>query len=104
MKIIDSLESKEVSSCLYHFSGNFCCSWAEFARAIFDEALKLEVIASKPNVLTITTEEFPTLAKRPARSELCSKKIESTFGINPSDFMIAIRSSLLAIKTKDNKK
>jgi dTDP-4-dehydrorhamnose reductase len=103
MKIIESLESKEVSSCLYHFSGNFCCSWAEFAQAIFDEALKLEVIASKPNVVAITTEEFPTLAKRPARSELSSKKIESTFGINPSDCMIAIRSSLMAIKTEHNK-
>ena len=98
--IIESLKSKEVSSCLYHFSGNFCCSWAEFAQAIFDEALKLDVIASKPNVVAITTEEFPTLAKRPARSELSSNKIGSTLGIDPSDCMLGIRSSLMAIKTE----
>lgn len=96
--ILESLKSKEVSSCLYHFSGNFCCSWAEFSQAIFDEALKLEVIASKPNVVAITTEEFLTLAKRPARSELSSNKIGSTFGIDPSDCMLGIRSSLMAIK------
>ena len=102
--ILESLKSKEVSSCLYHFSGNFCCSWAEFSQAIFDEALKLEVIASKPNVVAITTEEFLTLAKRPARSELSSNKIGSTFGIDPSDCMLGIRSSLMAIKTEYIKK
>ena len=104
MMIIESLKSKEVSSCLYHFSGNFCCSWAEFAQAIFDEALKLEVIASKPNVVAISTKEFPTLAKRPARSELSSNNIRSTFGIDPSDCMLGIRSSLMAIKTEHIKK
>ena len=100
MMIIESLKLKEDSSCLYHFSGNFCCSWAEFAQAIFDEALELEVIASKPNVVAITTKEFPTLAKRPVRSALNSNCIRSTFGIDPSDCMLGIRSSLTAIKTK----
>ena len=98
MIILESLKSKEVSSSLNHFSGNFCCSWAEFSQAIFDEALKLEVIASKPNVVAITTKEFRTLAKRPARSELSSKKVGSTFGIDPSNCMLGIRSSLMAIK------
>ena len=96
--ILESLKSEEVSSCLYHFSGNFCCSWAEFSQAIFDEALKLEVIASKPNIVAIRTQEFPTLAKRPARSELSSNNIRSTFGIDPSDCILGIRSSLMAIK------
>ena len=98
MAILESLKTKEVSSCLYHFSGNFCCSWAEFAQAIFDQAVELQIITSKPNILTITTKEFPTLAKRPVRSELSSNKIRSTFGIDPSDYMLGIRSSLMAIK------
>ena len=98
MMILESLKSKEVASCLYHFSGNVCCSWAEFAQAIFDEALELEVIKSKPNIVAISTKEFPTLAKRPARSELSSNYIRSTFGIVPSDCILGIRSSLMAIK------
>ena len=92
MAILESLKTKEVSSCLYHFSGNFCCSWAEFAQAIFDQAVELQIITSKPNILTITTKEFPTLAKRPVRSELSSNKIRFTFGINPSDCWPGIRS------------
>jgi len=98
MIILDDVTSKEVSSYLYHFSGNFCWSWADFSQAIFDEALALEVIATKPNVVAITTKEFPTLAKRPAQSALSSNKIRSSFGINPSDCMLGIRSSLIAIK------
>jgi len=103
MTILERLQSKEVSSCLYHFAGNFCCSWAEFSQAIFDKAFELEVIASKPNVVAITTKEFPTPAKRPARSELSSKRIRATFGIDPSDCMVGIRSSLVAIKMEQIK-
>jgi len=102
--ILESHKLKEVSSCLYHFSGNFCCSWANFSEAIFDEALELEVIAIKPNVVAITTKEFPTLAKRPVRSVLNSNYIRSTFGIDPSDCMLGIRSSLMAIKNEHIKK
>ena len=100
MTILESFKSKEVTSGLYHFSGNFCCSWAVFSQAIFDEALELKVIASKPNVVAITTKEFPTLAKRPAQSQLNSDKITTNFGIESSDCTLGIRSSLTAIKTK----
>jgi len=98
--ILETSKSKEVTSCLYHFAGNFRCSWAVFSQAIFDEALKLKVIASKPNVVAITTKEFPTLAKRPPQSQLNSNKLTSNFGIKSSDCMLGIRSSLTAIKTK----
>ena len=96
--MIRSLELQEASSCLYHFSGNVSCSWAEFAQKIFEEAIKLEVIATKPNVIPIRSQEFLTLAKRPARSELSSNKIRLALDIDPSDFMHGIRASLMAIK------
>lgn len=104
MRILENLKSKQVSSCLYHFSGNLCCSWAELAQAIFDQALDLEVIKSKPNVLAISTKEYPTLARRPARSELSSNFIRSNFSIMPSDCILGIRSSLTAIKNDTYKK
>ena len=100
MTILESFKSKEVTSCLYHFSGNLCCSWAFFSQTILDEALELKVIASKPNVVAITTKEFPTLAKRPAQSQLNSNKLTTNFGIESSDCMLGIRSSLTAIKLK----
>ena len=98
--ILESLKSKEFTSGLYHFGGNICCSWAEFAQAIFDQAVELQIISGKPNILTITTQEFPTLAKRPAQSQLNSNKLKTNFGIDASDRMLGIRSSLTAIKNQ----
>jgi len=80
--------------------GGVCCSWAEFAHAIFVEALELKVIARKPNVVAITTKEFPTLAKRPAQSQLNSNKLTTNFGVESSECMLGIRSSLTAIKIR----
>ncbi len=96
--ILGSLESNELDSDLYHFGGNACYSWAEFAKVIFDEALELKAIMSKPNIVAVTTEEFPTQAKRPASSRLNSNKIGFTFGIDASDIVLGIRSTLMAVK------
>jgi dTDP-4-dehydrorhamnose reductase len=82
----------------YNYAGDRSFSWADFARTIFDQAIQLNLIGSKPKIKRIKTKDFPTLAKRPARSELSSNKIRSTFGIDPSDCMLGIRSSLMAIK------
>ena len=98
--ILKNLESNQINSGLYHFGGNLCYSWAEFAQAIFNEALDLKLIASRPNVVAITTNEFPTLAKRPAQSQLDSNKLSLNFGISPSDCILGIRLSLYAIKNK----
>ena len=100
--ILESLKSKELNSGLYHFGGDVFCSWADFAQAIFDEALELKVIASKPNVVAITTKEFPTLAKRPAQSQLNSNKLATNFGIDASDWMLGIRSSLIASQSESH--
>ena len=100
--ILERLKSNELNSGLYHFGGNVCCSWAEFAHAIFDEALELKVITSKPNVVAITTKEFPTLAKRPAQSQLNSNKLTTNFGIDASDCMLGIQSSLTANQSESH--
>ena len=100
--ILERLKSNELNSGLYHFGGNVCYSWAEFAQAIFDEALELKVITSKPNVVAITTKEFPTLAKRPAQSQLNSNKLTTNFGIDASDCMLGIQSSLTANQSESH--
>ena len=97
--ILETVISEGLNSGLYHFSGNSHCSWAEFAESIFYEALALKVITTKPNVVAITTKEFPTQATRPAQSRLNSNKIRSYFKINASDWVLGIRSALFAIKS-----
>ncbi len=97
-KILDANNSNLLSPCLYHFSGNLCLSWAEFSKEIFSEAFKLKVIKSIPNVISITSNKFSTVAKRPMNSQLNSNKISFNLGINPSDCILGIRSCLMALK------
>lgn len=53
---------------IFHLSGTGEASWAEFARAIFDEAEKY----GRPHVevVPIATSQYPTPARRPANSRL----------------------------------
>ena len=70
----------------YHFTGNPFISWAQFATEIFRQAYKRSMISSLPTVNSITTEEYPTPAKRPYNSRLDCSKITKVFGIEPDNW------------------
>lgn len=82
----------------YHFSGLPHVSWADFAEEIFDQALKLDVVTSKPNVHRISTLEYPTPAVRPSNSRLDCAKCSASFGIKPDDWQESLRDLLLHLK------
>ncbi len=69
----------------YNYSNQPPVSWYEFAKQIVllesrKKTLKLN------NLNPITTNEYPTLAKRPQFSILDTKKIEETFGVTPANW------------------
>lgn len=61
-----------------HLAGPEPCSWAEFAKAIFEASA--QVGGPVAEVRAITTAEFPTPARRPSNSVLDSSMFEATFG------------------------
>ncbi|WP_120511429.1 dTDP-4-dehydrorhamnose reductase [Photobacterium salinisoli] len=75
---------------IYHFSGLPHVSWFEFATAIFDSAVKYQLLSKKPQLNPITTADFPTPAKRPVNSKLNCEKIQREFGITPSNWQLAL--------------
>jgi len=74
MTIIDK-EAKHYG--IFHFSNYPETTWFRFADKI------KELSGSKIKLKPITTEEFPTPAKRPMRSTMCLDKIEKTYHIEP---------------------
>ncbi|MCB1875006.1 MAG: dTDP-4-dehydrorhamnose reductase [Chromatiales bacterium] len=67
---------------VYHLSSGGETSWCGFARAIFDEhARRIQQDEPICQVKAITTQEYPTPARRPARSTLDCSKLASDFGI-----------------------
>jgi dTDP-4-dehydrorhamnose reductase len=66
----------------YHLSADGECSWFEFAQAIFTRARASGLLERTPELVPITTAEYPTKAKRPAYSALDTAKFRSTFGLH----------------------
>lgn len=75
---------------IYHFSGEPHVSWFEFAQAIFQKAEDSKVLDKTPVLTAITAIEFPTAAKRPENSKLDCSKIKAVFGIEASDWKMAL--------------
>lgn len=59
---------------IYHYSNEGVASWYDFALAVF------ELSSVKCKVSPVTSDQFPSPAKRPAFSVLNKGKIKSTYG------------------------
>lgn len=69
-------------------------SWHGFAEAIFDSAFAHGLIARKPSVESITSDEYPTPAKRPAWSVLDTQSLQSTYAVRLPDWRAALDTTL----------
>ncbi len=75
----------------FHLTGRGDTSWADLAEAIFQTA---ETYGRKHvRVLRITTQEYPTAAKRPMNSRLDNSKLQKIYSIKMRDW----RSSLVPV-------
>ncbi|QPK05374.1 dTDP-4-dehydrorhamnose reductase [Vibrio kanaloae] len=77
---------------VYHYSGLPHASWFDFADAIFDVAVEQRVLANKPSLTSITTDQYPTPAKRPSNSRLSTEKITLGFSVKASDWKAALNN------------
>ncbi len=75
---------------VYHYSGFPHVSWYDFAGKIFDIAFEQGVLKQLIQVNQITTQDYPTPAKRPVNSRLNCDNINKTFGIQQSDWRTAL--------------
>lgn len=66
----------------FHFTGTPVTTWCGFARAIFTRA-RLE---APPEVIPVTSEKWPTAARRPENSELDCTRIAEVYAIERPDW------------------
>jgi dTDP-4-dehydrorhamnose reductase len=81
----DDLAAK---SGLYHLSSQGQTTWHGFASAIV-ASMRL---GKPPEVVPITTAEFPTAARRPAYAVLSTSRLRDAFGIELPDWRTALAS------------
>jgi dTDP-4-dehydrorhamnose reductase len=65
---------------VFHMAGRGEASWADFAEAIFGEAMRW---GRRPvEVVRISTAQYPTPATRPSNSRLDTQKLANVYGIS----------------------
>ncbi len=91
ISILPRISSNKINSDIFHFCGDFPCSWYDFALVIFKEAESLGLRVPK-KVNSIETSDYPTLAVRPKFSVLDCSKIKDVFGIAPSNWKNEVKN------------
>ena len=74
----------------WHAVAAGACSWHEFARTIYSEALAAGLLERAPRLIGIPSSEYPAKAKRPADSRLDCSKLEADFGLRLPDWRVGL--------------
>lgn len=77
---------------LLHFAGDGATTWRRFAEAVFAEAG-----GPAPDIIPVTTREYPTPAARPANSVLDCGRVETILGIRPRAWRDGLAETLRAL-------
>jgi dTDP-4-dehydrorhamnose reductase len=79
---------------LFHFANSGEASRYEIAQKMKSLAEKLSIPLACKQIIPVTSDQFPTRAKRPAYSSLCTKKIEQVLGAPPRSWELALQEFL----------
>ena len=79
----------------YHLAGTGATTWYDFVHHVV--AVQAETTGLRPRVVPITTDEYPTLARRPANSELDSSRFAATFGFSAPPWRVRVEDTVRAL-------
>jgi dTDP-4-dehydrorhamnose reductase len=96
--IIWKLALSETDSGIYHWSDLGVISWYDFAVEILQQALQIGILNQAVKINNVSSEAYPTQAKRPSYSALDSRKTESVLGIKTSPWQEELHKVLALIK------
>jgi dTDP-4-dehydrorhamnose reductase len=109
----DDLQVASGFSGTYHLTAAGKTSWFEFAKAILEEASRTPrdipwfeaATGGHPlvvrRVTPITTEQYPTTARRPAHSVLSNLRLKQVFGLELPDWRLQLGSAFSAGQSDD---
>ena len=90
--IIKIILNKKWIPGIYHFSNDGEISWFEFAQSIKN------IYGFKTVLKSISSDFFPTLAKRPKYSLLDKSKIKNTYGIEIKNYLSSLSACINILK------
>lgn len=88
--IVTILRSKERRYGIYHFTNAGETTWFDFANEIKKLGLSYGLLERDCAVKALTTDQYPTKAKRPEYSVLSKEKIKATYGVSVPDWKASL--------------
>jgi len=76
-------------------------SWHDFSVEIFRKAVELGVLARQPQLLKISSNQYPSLAERPAYSVLDSTRFVRHYSVPASNWKNALTQQLQKIEQQE---
>ena len=67
---------------IYNYSNEGTISWFDFAKEIYNQGKTTEILNSSCNIQAVSSDKFPTKAKRPVNSVLSKEKIKKELNIS----------------------
>lgn len=86
----------------YHFSTTPALSWCSFARRIVAVAAEVGLLTRAPNVLPISTAEWPAKAARPLNSRLDPARASAALGCKVEPWEKALRDYVRRLKGRNS--
>ncbi|MBR9910095.1 MAG: dTDP-4-dehydrorhamnose reductase [Gammaproteobacteria bacterium] len=83
---------------IYHCSNKGQCSWYEFAAAVFAAGVDCGLLPKAPQLKQLTTDQYPTVAARPAYSVLNCDKLEAALGVALPHWQAGLNNVCNALK------
>lgn len=90
--IMQIIEKEKWVPGIYHFSNKGVITWFDFANEI------KSLIKSNCTINPITTDQFPTAAKRPSWSVMDSSKINEVYGVQLKDWKESLGNCMVKLK------
>lgn len=95
------IEGRDAPVGTFHFVNEGDTTWFGLASEIFRQ--EREAGSSVPEVIAISTTDYPTPARRPANSVLSVARLVDQYGISPRPWQIALKDTLAALRNERSK-
>ncbi|WP_417551900.1 dTDP-4-dehydrorhamnose reductase [Marinomonas fungiae] len=89
--------TQELAWGIHHYCGDLPTSWHGFARTIFFKGHQAGLLENIPQLTAISSEQYPTPAKRPEYSVLSTATLEA-LGVEPSGWLQALDAVMSKLK------
>lgn len=95
-------KKEQISKGIYHLTASGYTSWYKFAHYIVSKASQHDLVMQlkAENIKPISTEEYPTLARRPKNSRLDSTAITKALDLNIAQWQVYVDRIMNQFPTK----